>query len=270
MGRDLIRLLGNDSVDAYHANSYPFPGRAPDYRMSNGLSSAPPFSTDFRSSHSLPPVPGLASSSRGSSLDIETERPLNPSVYSSHHSSRPSSATLSDHDHRGPSHSQDYRYPQSTYRSSSPGSYSQHGHPPYYSHSYGPLSGSQPGDSRGVHSTDGRSPFSPTGSNCELAMDHYDQDRTLDRKRRRGNLPKQVTDLLRSWLNDHIHHPYPTEDEKQMLMAQTGLTIHQVSGTHHTHAYPSPECTPTSQPSVSITVASAARGNARYPTLFRG
>lgn len=47
-------------------------------------------------------------------------------------------------------------------------------------------------------------------------------------KRRRGNLPKQVTDLLREWLNNHIHHPYPTEDEKQMLMAQTGLTIHQV------------------------------------------
>lgn len=47
-------------------------------------------------------------------------------------------------------------------------------------------------------------------------------------KRRRGNLPKPVTDLLRAWLRDHVQHPYPTEEEKQMLMQQTGLTIHQV------------------------------------------
>ncbi|KAI5794201.1 homeobox KN domain-containing protein [Pyronema domesticum] len=48
-------------------------------------------------------------------------------------------------------------------------------------------------------------------------------------KRRRGNLPKNVTDLLRQWLNDHLNHPYPSEDEKQWLMTQTGLTIHQIS-----------------------------------------
>ncbi|MCJ1364935.1 hypothetical protein MMC16_004052 [Acarospora aff. strigata] len=47
-------------------------------------------------------------------------------------------------------------------------------------------------------------------------------------KRRRGNLPKAVTDILRSWFHDHISHPYPSEDEKQILMARTGLTISQV------------------------------------------
>lgn len=57
---------------------------------------------------------------------------------------------------------------------------------------------------------------------------HNSPDFERPGKRRRGNLPKQVTDLLRAWLNEHLHHPYPTEDEKQMLMAQTGLTIHQV------------------------------------------
>ena len=48
-------------------------------------------------------------------------------------------------------------------------------------------------------------------------------------KRRRGNLPKAVTDTLRKWFADHVGNPYPTEDEKQMLMDMTGLTISQVS-----------------------------------------
>lgn len=47
-------------------------------------------------------------------------------------------------------------------------------------------------------------------------------------KRRRGNLPRHVTDLLKSWFKDHVTHPYPSEEEKQMLMCQTGLTITQV------------------------------------------
>lgn len=47
--------------------------------------------------------------------------------------------------------------------------------------------------------------------------------------RRRGNLPKHVTDVLRMWFQDHVAHPYPTEEEKQQLMHQTGLTISQVS-----------------------------------------
>lgn len=48
-------------------------------------------------------------------------------------------------------------------------------------------------------------------------------------KRRRGNLPKHVTDILRMWFQDHVAHPYPTEEEKQQLMHSTGLTISQVS-----------------------------------------
>ena len=47
-------------------------------------------------------------------------------------------------------------------------------------------------------------------------------------KRRRGNLPKRVTDVLKSWFYEHIKHPYPTEDEKRMLMAMTGLSMSQV------------------------------------------
>lgn len=48
-------------------------------------------------------------------------------------------------------------------------------------------------------------------------------------KRRRGNLPKTTTTLLRTWLYDHTNHPYPSEDEKRQLATQTGLTINQIS-----------------------------------------
>lgn len=44
-------------------------------------------------------------------------------------------------------------------------------------------------------------------------------------RKRRGNLPKETTDKLRSWFMAHLSHPYPTEDEKQDLMRQTGLQM---------------------------------------------
>lgn len=47
-------------------------------------------------------------------------------------------------------------------------------------------------------------------------------------KRRRGNLPKPVTDILRTWFHDHLDHPYPSEEDKQIFIARTGLTISQV------------------------------------------
>ncbi|KAL1866223.1 homeodomain superfamily [Diaporthe australafricana] len=48
-------------------------------------------------------------------------------------------------------------------------------------------------------------------------------------RKRRGNLPKETTDKLRNWFVGHLHHPYPTEDEKQELMRQTGLQMNQIS-----------------------------------------
>lgn len=44
-------------------------------------------------------------------------------------------------------------------------------------------------------------------------------------RKRRGNLPKETTDKLRSWFVAHLHHPYPSEDEKQELIRQTGLQM---------------------------------------------
>ncbi|RMZ92383.1 hypothetical protein DV736_g387, partial [Chaetothyriales sp. CBS 134916] len=48
-------------------------------------------------------------------------------------------------------------------------------------------------------------------------------------RRRRGNLPKHITDILRGWFQEHLDHPYPSEEEKQMFIAQTGLTLNQIS-----------------------------------------
>ncbi|KAF7731421.1 Homeobox protein pknox1 [Apophysomyces ossiformis] len=48
-------------------------------------------------------------------------------------------------------------------------------------------------------------------------------------KRRRGNLPKVVTGILRDWLSKHKKHPYPTEEEKVALAKETNLTLNQIS-----------------------------------------
>ncbi|KAI7856982.1 homeobox KN domain-containing protein [Circinella umbellata] len=55
-----------------------------------------------------------------------------------------------------------------------------------------------------------------------------DESATANRKRR-GNLPKPVTAILKSWLVEHCANPYPTEDEKNWLKHKTGLTLNQIS-----------------------------------------
>ncbi|KAI0544576.1 hypothetical protein F4679DRAFT_589358 [Xylaria curta] len=48
-------------------------------------------------------------------------------------------------------------------------------------------------------------------------------------RKRRGNLPKETTEILRNWFVAHLGHPYPTEDEKQALMRETNLQMNQIS-----------------------------------------
>ncbi|TQN73585.1 Homeobox protein HD-12 [Colletotrichum shisoi] len=75
-----------------------------------------------------------------------------------------------------------------------------------------------------IHSFD-RNPFSTAG------YDHYPEFIRMGglgatgMRKRRGNLPKETTDKLRAWLVAHLHHPYPTDDEKQELVRQTGLQM---------------------------------------------
>lgn len=92
---------------------------------------------------------------------------------------------------------------------------------PYPQHRHASDSGQMPSnlDRSSTHATGHQQ------LNFEMVGDYPDHRN----KKRRGNLPKAVTDILRSWFHDHISHPYPSEDEKQILMARTGLSISQVS-----------------------------------------
>ena len=71
-------------------------------------------------------------------------------------------------------------------------------------------------------------PASSGNSNYHASFDNMSEYSDSKNKRRRGNLPKAVTDILRAWFMNHVAHPYPTEAEKQELIARTGLTISQV------------------------------------------
>lgn len=48
-------------------------------------------------------------------------------------------------------------------------------------------------------------------------------------KKRRGNLPKEATDRFREWFERHYEHPYPTDEEKRTLAAETGTAVAQIT-----------------------------------------
>lgn len=79
-----------------------------------------------------------------------------------------------------------------------------------------------------------RSPFSSNhhsvypGSSFPYGLER-DEGNDSKQRKRRGNLPKETTDKLRAWFVAHLQHPYPTEDEKQELMRQTGLQMSKFS-----------------------------------------
>ena len=83
-----------------------------------------------------------------------------------------------------------------------------------------------------VHPFD-RVPYTPAGYHPHHYHDfvrygdvgHSGMAGDTKQRKRRGNLPKETTDKLRAWFVAHLHHPYPTEDEKQELMRQTGLQM---------------------------------------------
>ncbi|XP_071094991.1 homeobox protein PKNOX1-like [Haliotis cracherodii] len=57
----------------------------------------------------------------------------------------------------------------------------------------------------------------------------FDDDDFGKKKSKRGVLPKQATQVMKTWLFQHIVHPYPTEDEKRQIASQTNLTLLQVN-----------------------------------------
>ncbi|KAG0030167.1 hypothetical protein BGZ81_002982 [Podila clonocystis] len=64
-------------------------------------------------------------------------------------------------------------------------------------------------------------PSSSAGGDAQNNMD--------PNRKRRGNLPKSVTSVLKNWLVHNAIHPYPTEDEKIKLAEATHLSLNQIS-----------------------------------------
>lgn len=49
-----------------------------------------------------------------------------------------------------------------------------------------------------------------------------------NQRRRRGNLPREATALMKKWFNEHLKSPYPSEEEKMQFCEITGLSMNQV------------------------------------------
>ncbi|TBU57365.1 hypothetical protein BD310DRAFT_929557 [Dichomitus squalens] len=84
--------------------------------------------------------------------------------------------------------------------------------------------GAGPGSNPAINVTNSpsRSPQAAPAPNPSGLVDRPPQ-------RKRGKLPKPVTDFLKDWLHRHSDHPYPSEEEKKQLCHATGLSMSQVS-----------------------------------------
>lgn len=175
----------------------------------------------------LPPIRSSSMESIGSSRqEWRPTLPSLPALTFDHGSPAPPrrASTFGDYSFGVPARSGAQTYPPVSNGYEPPTSY----FPPAFSNAYHPR-----GQSCSGPSVRERTPFSSNhhqysaSSNFPYGVDVPDSGNEGKQRKRRGNLPKETTDKLRAWFLAHIQHPYPTEDEKQDLMRQTGL---QMSG----------------------------------------
>lgn len=48
-------------------------------------------------------------------------------------------------------------------------------------------------------------------------------------ERTSARFPRSTTLVLKRWLDAHAENPYPTENEKEALKEETGLTLNQIT-----------------------------------------
>ncbi|ODQ82830.1 hypothetical protein BABINDRAFT_159330 [Babjeviella inositovora NRRL Y-12698] len=79
-----------------------------------------------------------------------------------------------------------------------------------------------------IHNKD--EPDSPSSVSSAKYEGNSDSDSgsSSSSKKKRYNLPKKTTTILLKWLEQNLHHPYPTNMEKQQLMFETGLNAQQL------------------------------------------
>lgn len=66
-------------------------------------------------------------------------------------------------------------------------------------------------------------------------------DYQLSKARKRSNLPKESTDIMKRWFEDHLDNPYPSEDEKKYFAVKAGINLTQVSNWFINHRRRCPE-----------------------------
>lgn len=76
--------------------------------------------------------------------------------------------------------------------------------------------------------------FESTGDGLDNSIGSGDDDDDGSktggrRQKKRGIFPKVATNIMRTWLFQHLTHPYPSEEQKKQLAMDTGLTILQVN-----------------------------------------
>lgn len=73
------------------------------------------------------------------------------------------------------------------------------------------------------------SPSPPSPPPMPMAMASLARLASEQHAKKRTNLPKTAKSVLKTWFDNHLHHPYPSEEEKASLALAGGITMDQVN-----------------------------------------
>ncbi|KAI4745196.1 hypothetical protein E4T50_04437 [Aureobasidium sp. EXF-12298] len=76
-------------------------------------------------------------------------------------------------------------------------------------------------------------------SHAFFVPSHYEYQNGKSRKR--SNLPKQSTEIMKRWFDENMHNPYPSEEQKRHFAAVAGINLTQVSNWFINHRRRCPE-----------------------------
>jgi len=71
-------------------------------------------------------------------------------------------------------------------------------------------------------------PPPPNFSQGHAASSYAQYELASVKARKRSNLPKESTDVMKKWFDDHMDNPYPSEEEKKMFAAKACISLTQV------------------------------------------
>ncbi|KAJ9619917.1 homeodomain super [Taxawa tesnikishii (nom. ined.)] len=110
--------------------------------------------------------------------------------------------------------------------------------PEYHSEQYGEKRPCYRRDAAPFHG-DGFTTSSYYGHPTFFVPTHYEHQNGKSRKR--SNLPKQSTEIMKRWFDENMHNPYPSEEQKRHFAAAAGINLTQVSNWFINHRRRCPE-----------------------------